>query len=51
MWTLDCNYYDKSFSTLRELIDDVLASGMDPNYEVVRNGRGIGENLSDLMEI
>ncbi len=51
MWTLDCSYYDKSFSTLRELIDDVLASGMDPNYEVVRNGRGIGETLIELMEI
>ncbi len=51
MWTLDCRYYDKSFSTLRELIDDVLASGMDPNYEVMRNGRGIGENLIELMEI
>jgi len=51
MWTLDCSYYDKSFATLRELIDDVLDSGMDPNYEVVRNGRGIGENLIDFIEI
>jgi hypothetical protein len=51
MWTLDCSYYDKSFSTLRELIDDVLESGMDPNYEVVRNGRKIGETLADFLEI
>jgi len=51
MWTLDCSYYDKSFATLKELIDDVLISGMDPNYEIMVNGRGIGENLIDFIEI
>ena len=49
MYSLDCDYYEKEFSTLPELIDDVLASGMDPNYEVTRNGVGIGETAFDFM--
>jgi hypothetical protein len=49
MYSLDCNYYTKSFPTLQGLIDDVLSSGMDPNYEVCKNGKGIGENLIDFI--
>jgi hypothetical protein len=49
MYSLDCSYYTKSFTTLNELIDDVTISGMDPNYEVTRNGKGIGENAIDYI--
>lgn len=49
MWTLDCSYYNKSFSTLQELIDDVLSSGMDPNYEILRDGKKTGEQLWDFI--
>jgi len=49
MYSLDCNYYKKSFSTLQELIDDVQNSGMDPNYEVTRDAKCIGERAIDFM--
>ena len=49
MYSLDCDYYKKSFSTLQELIDDVKNSGMDPNYEVTHNGVGISQYAIDFM--
>jgi hypothetical protein len=49
MYSLDCSYYTKSFTTLNELIDDVTISGMDPNYEITRDGKGIGENAIDYL--
>ena len=49
MYSLDCSYYTKSFTTLNELIDNVTISGMDPNYEITRDGKGIGENAVDYL--
>ena len=49
MYSLDCNYYKKKFNTIKELIDDVIISGMDPNYEITRNGKSTGEMLADLI--
>lgn len=49
MYSLKCDYYDKSFGTMQELLDDVMASGMDPNYEITRDGRGIGETAWDML--
>jgi hypothetical protein len=50
MYSLDCVYYEKEFSTLGELIADVMASGMDPNYEITRNGNRTGEMLCNLLQ-
>ena len=50
MYSLDCVYYQKEFSTLSELIADALSSGMDPNYEITRNGKGTGEMIVDLLQ-
>jgi hypothetical protein len=50
MYSLKCDYYQKEFNYLHELVDDVLMSGMDPNYEVTKNGEGIGETLWDLIK-
>jgi|LakMenE01Jun11ns_1017448.scaffolds.fasta_scaffold7775738_2 hypothetical protein len=49
-YTLDAGYYDKSFKTIDELIDDVMSSGMDPNYEILFNGKGTGEMAIDLIQ-
>jgi hypothetical protein len=49
MYSLKCDYYQKEFSTINELIEDVLSSGMDPNYEITKNGKGIGEELIDFI--
>ena len=50
LYSLDCKYYDKKFGTISELINDVVISGMDPNYEVTRNGVPTGEDLIDLIQ-
>jgi hypothetical protein len=50
MYTLDCNYYQKEFRTVDELLTDVLESGTDPNYEILRNGKPTGETAWDLIE-
>ena len=49
MYSLDCKYYEAEFDTLEELIENVTISGMDPNYEVTRNGTGIGELAIDFL--
>jgi len=50
LYSLDCKYYDKKFGTISELINDVVVSGMDPNYEVTKNGVPSGEDLIDLIQ-
>ncbi len=50
MYSLNCEYYDKEFNTIQELIDDIQTSGMDPNYEITFNGESTGEKALDLME-
>ena len=49
MYSLDCSYYEKEFNTIDELLNDVLMSGMDPNYEITRNGKPTGEQAIDLI--
>ena len=40
-YTLKCSYYKKQFNTMQELLDDIISSGMDPNYYIYRNGKSI----------
>jgi hypothetical protein len=49
MYSLDCPYFDKHFETCQELIDYVISSGMDPNYEITYNGIGTGEFAEDQI--
>ena len=49
MYSLNCSYYTESFDTIDKLIDDVVSSGMDPNYEITKNGIPTGEELIDLI--
>jgi hypothetical protein len=49
MYSLKCNYYTKEFSTIDELINHIIQSGMDPSYEVTKDGKGVGENASDFI--
>jgi hypothetical protein len=50
MYSLDCVYYTKTFSTLDQLIEDVINSGMDPNYEITKDGKGTGEQALELIQ-
>ena len=49
MYSLNCSYYTKEFGSIIELIDDVIMSGMDPNYEITFNGDGIEEKAIDYI--
>lgn len=50
MYSLKCNYYEKEFATIDELLRDVLDSGMDPNFEITFDGKPTGETAWDLIE-
>jgi len=50
MYSLDCSYFKKEFRTIDELVNDVMISGMDPNYEITKDGIGIGEMVIDLIQ-
>jgi len=50
MYSLKCDYFEKEFNTIDELVDNVMMSGMDPNYEITKDGKGTGEYVIDLME-
>jgi len=49
MYSLKCKYYKKEFDSIDDLIDDVMYSGMDPNYEITFNGKGTGEQAVELL--
>jgi hypothetical protein len=49
MYSLNCSYYEKQFFSINELIKDIMDSGMDPNYEITLNGKGIGEEAIDFI--
>jgi hypothetical protein len=50
MYTLDCSYYSREFQTIDELLNDIMISGMDPNYEILLNGEPTGEQAIDLIQ-
>ena len=49
MYGLNCSYYTKTFPTINQLIDDVIDSGMDPNYEITYNGKVTGDLAIHLI--
>jgi len=49
MYSLDCDYFRKEFYSIDELVANIVASGMDPNYEITKNGKGTGEMAIDLI--
>ena len=51
MFSLNCVYFTAEFPTLGDLIDHIMISGMDPNYEITRNGKGTGEMAIDLIQM
>jgi len=51
MYSLNCTYYTKEFRTIDALINDIMESGMDPNYEITFNGKPTGEIVFDLIQM
>jgi hypothetical protein len=50
MYSLNCDYYEREFETIDELVDDVISSGMDPNYVILYNGEGTGSEVIDFIQ-
>ena len=50
MYSLDCDYYTKQFSSIDELLSDIITSGMDPNYVITYNGVPIGYQAIELIQ-
>lgn len=50
MYSLDCNYFDAEFNTLNDLVSHCINVGMDPHYEITRNGNPTGEFLIDFIQ-
>tara|TARA_R110002049_G_scaffold205353_1_gene375927 strand:+ start:116 stop:271 length:156 start_codon:yes stop_codon:yes gene_type:complete len=49
MYSIDCNYYQKEFKNIDDLLNDIQISGQDPNCEITKNGNKTGEMIIDLM--
>lgn len=50
MYSLNCSYYTKSFPNIDSLLDDIITSGMDPNYDITFNGVSTGEQAINLIQ-
>ena len=40
----------QEFNSIDELVNYVMESGADPNYEILKDGKGIGEQVIDLIQ-
>lgn len=49
MYTLDCDYYNKSFDSIDELVEEVINDGMDPNVQILRDGRPTGQEVIEFI--
>ena len=50
MYSLDCSYFKKSFNSIDELISDIMSGGMDPSYNITKDGISIGEQAIDYLQ-
>ena len=50
MYSLDCSFFDREFHTINELINHIINFGCDPNYEITKDGKGIGEQAIDYIQ-
>ena len=49
MYSLNCTYYKAEFKCIGDLIAHIMISGMDPDYEITFNGKGIGQNAIEFL--
>jgi hypothetical protein len=49
MYSIAFTPYKGSFPTIDQLVDDLLASGLDPAYEITKDGEPTGELASDYI--
>jgi hypothetical protein len=49
MYSIECSYYKKQFELLKDLINDLIVSGMDMDYDVTYNGITTWAKASDFV--
>ena len=49
MYSLNCEYFNEEFKSVSDLLDHILQTGMDPNYEITKNGKGTREKAADYI--
>ncbi len=49
MYSLNCDYFNEEFKSVSDLLDHIFQTGMDPNYEITKDGKSIGEKASDYI--
>jgi hypothetical protein len=49
MYSLNCKYFKLKFESIEELINYVITSGMDPNYQITKDGKKTNDFLIDLI--
>lgn len=48
-YSINCPFFETVYPTLDELIKGVVESGQDPNYQVMKNGKGIGQDVWEFI--
>ena len=43
------DYYGAEFTCIGDLIAHIMVSGMDPDYEITKDGKSIGEKAIDYI--
>ena len=49
MYSLNNPRFSETFETIDQLISAVIRKGIDPNCEILRNGKPTREKVSDLL--
>ena len=49
MYSLNCDYFNEEFKSVNDLLDHISQTGMDPNYEITKNGKPMGEKAADYI--
>ncbi len=49
MYSLDCELFAWEFNSIEVLMSYVIENGVDPNYNITRNGKVTRECLADLI--
>jgi len=50
IYSLDCSYFNFSFDSITGLLEHIIITGSDPNYEITKNGNKTGEMAIDLLK-
>jgi hypothetical protein len=49
MYSLNCEYFNEEFKSINDLVNYIVKTGMDPNYEITKNGKSMGEKACEYI--